>query len=69
MIDDKTKATIAALRQCRAAILADLASVNKQLEAYRVKCPTCRWHILPDVACPCCEPWSGQFEQIYVDHT
>jgi hypothetical protein len=45
---------IATLRQRRIALTDELADVNRQLNAQRVKCPTCRCRILPGDVCTCC---------------
>ncbi len=45
---------IATLRARRAALLDELQIVNRQLDAQKVKCPTCRCRILPGDLCVCC---------------
>lgn len=39
----------------KAELVSELGKVNARIDAYRVKCPTCRCRILPDRTCNCCD--------------
>jgi hypothetical protein len=50
----KAMADVAVLEQQRQELCRQLGEVNAKVNAYRVKCQTCRCRILPWDVCRCC---------------
>lgn len=45
---------IVALVHERAEHVGEIMRINRELDAFRVKCPTCRCRLLPGATCECC---------------